>query len=211
MPDTVTPLSIHITERAAKKVAFFAEKDAKGSAFGLRVGVKGGGCSGLTYTLSVESGPQEEDKIIEDQGIRLFVPKKSFVFLGWHGVGLLRRLERQGVRIQQPECQEHLRLRDQLLRLDHSRHTKGRPPALRWTAAFVYARKRECRQPRYSRRTIQLNAAFSEVAGWAIPEHFGNVAAEYDAARTGAAIADASHHVVASSQGERTPSTCSIG
>ena len=40
----------------------------------------------------------------------------------------------------------------------------------------------------------QLNAAFSEVAGWAIPEHFGNVAAEYDAARTGAAIADASHH-----------------
>ena len=45
------------------------------------MGVKGGGCSGLTYTLSVESGPQEEDKIIEDQGIRLFVPKKSFVFL----------------------------------------------------------------------------------------------------------------------------------
>ncbi len=81
MPDTVTPLSIHITERAAKKVAYFAEKDAKGSAFGLRVGVKGGGCSGLTYTLSVESGPQEEDKVIEDQGIRLFVPKKSFVFL----------------------------------------------------------------------------------------------------------------------------------
>ena len=39
----------------------------------------------------------------------------------------------------------------------------------------------------------KLNAAFSEVAGWAIPEHFGNVAAEYDAARTGAAIADASH------------------
>ena len=39
----------------------------------------------------------------------------------------------------------------------------------------------------------KLNAAFSEVAGWAIPEHFGNVAAEYEAARTGAAIADASH------------------
>ena len=39
----------------------------------------------------------------------------------------------------------------------------------------------------------KLNAAFSEVAGWAIPEHFGNVAAEYEVARTGAAIADASH------------------
>jgi iron-sulfur cluster assembly protein len=43
--------------------------------------VKGGGCSGLTYTLSVESGPQTDDKVIEDQGVRLFIPKKSFVFL----------------------------------------------------------------------------------------------------------------------------------
>ena len=45
------------------------------------MGVKGGGCSGLTYTLSVEAGPLEDDKVIVDQGIRLFVPKKSFVFL----------------------------------------------------------------------------------------------------------------------------------
>jgi iron-sulfur cluster assembly protein len=81
MPETITPLSIHITEKAAKKVMQFAVKDSKGDEFGLRVGVKGGGCSGLTYTLSVESGPQDDDKIIEDQGIRLFVPKKSFVFL----------------------------------------------------------------------------------------------------------------------------------
>ena len=81
MPETITPLSIHITEKAAKKVAQFAAKDAKGEEFGLRVGVKGGGCSGLTYTLSVESCPQADDKVIEDQGIKLFVPKKSFVFL----------------------------------------------------------------------------------------------------------------------------------
>jgi len=81
MPETITPLSISITEKAAKKVTQFASKEAKGDEYGLRVGVKGGGCSGLTYTLSVESGPQADDKIIEDQGIRLFVPKKSFVFL----------------------------------------------------------------------------------------------------------------------------------
>ncbi|MCY4624417.1 MAG: iron-sulfur cluster assembly accessory protein [Chloroflexi bacterium] len=81
MPEAVAPLTIHITERAAKKVAYFADKDRKGEEFGLRVGVKGGGCSGLTYTLSVEAGPQEDDKVIVDQGIRLFVPKKSFVFL----------------------------------------------------------------------------------------------------------------------------------
>lgn len=81
MADTIVPLSISITEKAAKKVVQFASKEDKGDEFGLRVGVKGGGCSGLTYTLSVEAGPQAEDRIIEDQGIRLFVPKKSFVFL----------------------------------------------------------------------------------------------------------------------------------
>ena len=81
MAEAVAPLTIHITERAAEKVTFFAEKEGKGDAYGLRVGVKGGGCSGLTYTLSVEAGPQEDDKVIEEQGIRLFVPKKSFVFL----------------------------------------------------------------------------------------------------------------------------------
>ncbi|CAI8027264.1 hypothetical protein GBAR_LOCUS15604 [Geodia barretti] len=209
MPDTVTPLSIHITERAAKKVAFFAEKDAKGSAFGLRVGVKGGGCSGLTYTLSVESGPQEEDRSSRTRASGCLSPRRASSF--WPARSWTSQtVERQGVRIQQPECQEHLRLRDQLLRLDHSRHTKGRPPALRWTAAFVYARKRECRQPRYSRRTRSStppslrwpDGPFPNTSATSLPSMM----------QPAPARPSPTHPTVgASSQGERTPSTCSIG
>lgn len=72
--------SIHVTEKAATKVKEFAARDGKDQ-FGLKVAVKGGGCSGLTYVLDIVDGPEETDKIIEQNGIEVYVPKKAFVFL----------------------------------------------------------------------------------------------------------------------------------
>jgi iron-sulfur cluster assembly protein len=75
------PLTIRISDEAAVHVSQFAEVEGKIGA-DLRVGVKGGGCSGLTYILEiVNDGPKESDKVIEDNGVRLFVDKKSYVFL----------------------------------------------------------------------------------------------------------------------------------
>ena len=74
-------LDIQVTEKAAMKVRSFAEKQGLGDGFGLKVSVKGGGCSGLMYTLSIEKEAASEDKIIADKGIQIFVPKKSYVFL----------------------------------------------------------------------------------------------------------------------------------
>ena len=74
------PLTISISDKAAKKAKEFAQKDNLQD-FGLRVGVKGGGCSGLTYTLSIDPDPQPNDKVIEENGIKLFIDKKSYVFL----------------------------------------------------------------------------------------------------------------------------------
>lgn len=79
--NSTEPLSISVTDGAAKKVKFFAEKQGMAEGFGLKVAVKGGGCSGLVYILSVEEGPESEDRVIDDHGIRIFVPKRSFVFL----------------------------------------------------------------------------------------------------------------------------------
>ncbi|MBI4307073.1 MAG: iron-sulfur cluster assembly accessory protein [Chloroflexi bacterium] len=72
--------TIRITEKAASKVKEFARSRSM-EKFGLKVGVKGGGCSGLTYVLDIVSGPDEADKVIEEHGLELYVPKKSFVFL----------------------------------------------------------------------------------------------------------------------------------
>lgn len=47
----------------------------------IRVGVKGGGCSGLTYNLEFDKDLKEEDKLFEDKGVKIVVDKKSFLYL----------------------------------------------------------------------------------------------------------------------------------
>ncbi|MSQ22704.1 MAG: iron-sulfur cluster insertion protein ErpA [Dehalococcoidia bacterium] len=76
----VVPLTITVSENAAKHVRNFTGKK-EGDAISLRVGVKGGGCSGLTYDLSVDSATLPNDKIIEQYGVTILIDKKSYVFL----------------------------------------------------------------------------------------------------------------------------------
>ncbi len=47
----------------------------------VRVGVKSGGCSGLTYDLKFDKEQKEEDKVFEDNGVKIIVDKKSFLYL----------------------------------------------------------------------------------------------------------------------------------
>lgn len=47
----------------------------------VRVGVKSGGCSGLSYELTFDKQPTETDKVFEDSNVRILVDKKSFLYL----------------------------------------------------------------------------------------------------------------------------------
>ena len=47
----------------------------------IRVGVKSGGCSGLSYELKFDHNQEEGDKVFEDNGIKIIVDKKSFLYL----------------------------------------------------------------------------------------------------------------------------------
>jgi iron-sulfur cluster assembly protein len=53
---------------------------------GLRLGVMGGGCSGLSYSIKFDTQPRERDRIYEFDGVRVFVDPKSFLYL--HGMTL---------------------------------------------------------------------------------------------------------------------------
>jgi iron-sulfur cluster assembly protein len=77
---TIPANTIQVTAKAAKKVRQFAEGDGM-ETFGLKVAVKGGGCSGLTYVLDIVEGPEEDDKVIEQNGIEVYVPKKEYIYL----------------------------------------------------------------------------------------------------------------------------------
>ncbi len=72
---------IKITEKAAKEVKTIMAENNIPENYGLRVGVKGGGCSGLTYTLGFDGEPKEGDSTIEQNGVKLFVDGKSLFYL----------------------------------------------------------------------------------------------------------------------------------
>lgn len=56
------------------------EQEVSGDSF-IRVGVKGGGCSGLTYVMDFDTQCKEDDKVFEDKGVKIVVDKKSFLYL----------------------------------------------------------------------------------------------------------------------------------
>jgi iron-sulfur cluster assembly protein len=67
-----TPAPVRLTEKAAEMVkAAMAEESLSGHA--LRVGVMGGGCSGLQYLLDFTAAPEEDDFVDEQLGVRIFV------------------------------------------------------------------------------------------------------------------------------------------
>jgi iron-sulfur cluster assembly accessory protein len=71
---------ITLTENAVKQIKSLTEQQGK-LGYGLRVGITGGGCAGLSYKFSLDEKPAENDKVIEQNGIKIFVDPKSYLFL----------------------------------------------------------------------------------------------------------------------------------
>jgi iron-sulfur cluster assembly protein len=78
---------LQITERAVKRIrTAMAKEGISPSEGGLRLGVTGGGCSGLSYAIKFDTHPRERDRVYEFDGVRVFVDPKSFLYL--HGMTL---------------------------------------------------------------------------------------------------------------------------
>jgi iron-sulfur cluster assembly protein len=71
---------IEITEGAANRIKSLMSKQGI-TGGGLRVGVKGGGCSGLSYTFAWEKESRLGDEVFEGHGAKIFVDRKSYLFL----------------------------------------------------------------------------------------------------------------------------------
>ena len=99
-------IGITVTEKAAEKVKMFATNEGTASKPGLRVGVKGGGCSGLLYTLSIVESPLETDRVVEDKGIQIFIDKKSYVYLAGTELDFSDGLNGKGFVFQNPNAKK---------------------------------------------------------------------------------------------------------
>lgn len=71
---------ITVTDNAKKQALRLMDDEGKNGLF-IRVGVQGGGCSGLMYQLTFDNQDLEGDKSFEDNGIKVVVDKKSFLYL----------------------------------------------------------------------------------------------------------------------------------
>jgi len=72
---------IIVTEKAAGEIKKIMADNKIPETYGLRVGVKGGGCSGLSYTLGFDAEPRENDKTLMSNGIKIFIDPKSLFYL----------------------------------------------------------------------------------------------------------------------------------
>merc|ERR1711879_742802 len=81
MSETTVQSDITVTDKAAEQIKKIMDENNIDSNFGLRIGVKGGGCSGMTYKLGFDGEAKTSDTIIEDKGVKLLVDGKSLFYL----------------------------------------------------------------------------------------------------------------------------------
>jgi iron-sulfur cluster assembly protein len=72
---------VKVTLKAIGEIKKIKAQNSIPDEYGLRVGVKGGGCSGLSYTLGFDAESRENDKILQMEDLKIFVDKKSLFYL----------------------------------------------------------------------------------------------------------------------------------
>jgi iron-sulfur cluster assembly accessory protein len=98
-------LAIGLTAEAAEQVrGFLAAENLSDETAGLRVAVLPGGCSGFEYALNIEEDPQEDDLIIDSQGIRLFVDPFSAQYLSGVEIGYTSSFQGSGFTFENPNA-----------------------------------------------------------------------------------------------------------
>jgi iron-sulfur cluster assembly protein len=93
---------INLTDNGAEKVReFLAAQSAVAETAGLRVGVRGGGCSGFQYALAFDE-QREGDSVFEDKGIRLLVDNQSLPYVQGSTIDFVDGLQGAGFKVDNP-------------------------------------------------------------------------------------------------------------
>ena len=74
------PQVIRLTDAAAERIKYVMA-NAANTGIGVRVGVKNGGCAGMTYTMEYAEKVEPADELVEDKGVRVLIDPKAILFL----------------------------------------------------------------------------------------------------------------------------------
>ena len=93
---------ISFTDKGAEKVReFLATQGADIETAGLRVGVRGGGCSGFQYALAFDN-QRDEDEVFEDSGLKILVDRPSLPYVRGAVVDYVESLQGAGFKVENP-------------------------------------------------------------------------------------------------------------
>ncbi len=89
-------MPVSLSENAAREVKKIITEQSLPEGTVLRVGVKGGGCSGFSYSLDFDTNTTDKDRIVEFHGVKLAVEKKFDPYLDGTVVDFYDGLEKRG-------------------------------------------------------------------------------------------------------------------
>ena len=72
--------AITLTDNAASRIKDIMSKDENKS-FGVRVGVKSGGCAGMSYVMEYAKEVKKNEEVIEDKGVKVFIDPNAIMYL----------------------------------------------------------------------------------------------------------------------------------
>ncbi|MGB0952377.1 MAG: HesB/IscA family protein [Planctomycetota bacterium] len=99
-----TEKRFQMSDSAIAEVKRLLAEDEQPATAGVRVGIKGGGCSGFTYTLNFDPAPAEGDEIFDFDGVRLFCDPKSLLYLNGTVLDYTDGLQGRGFQFQNPNA-----------------------------------------------------------------------------------------------------------
>ena len=93
-------MAVTLSESAARHVSNFIAKRGKG--FGIRLGVKTSGCSGMAYKLEFVDQTDDEDEVFESHGVKVVIDPKSLAYLDGTELDFVREGLNEGFRFNNP-------------------------------------------------------------------------------------------------------------
>jgi len=96
---------IRIDVSAAQRIRQLLEERGTPDA-GLRIRVKGGGCTGLRYDMEFADAPREKDRIFEEHGVRVYIDPKSYIFLIGSTLSYHQGLLESGFKLENPNVKK---------------------------------------------------------------------------------------------------------
>jgi iron-sulfur cluster assembly protein len=99
---------VDVTPRAVVRIrSAMAKEGISPTEGGLRLGILGGGCSGLSYTIRFDTQPRERDRVFTYEGdVRVFIDPKSFIYLNGMVLDYEETLMRQGFNFINPNSKK---------------------------------------------------------------------------------------------------------